>query len=256
MRGGAQSHLLRASDGCFYVVKFRNNPQHRRVLVNEWVATRLAERIGLPVPLMEIVEVGGWLIRNTPELRVHAAGRTEPCVAGLHCGSRYVLDPFDGQVLDYMPEAQLERVRNIDAFAGALAFDKWVCNADVRQAVYARRSRERRYSATLVDQGHCFNDGEWSFPDSPLRGVFGFNAVYAEVRGWESFEPWLSRIEGLDAGDIVACAGDVPPDWYESDMDALESLLETLAGRRPRVRDLITAFRYSSRQPFPLWKGR
>ena len=34
MRGGAQSHLLQADDGNYYVVKFRNNPQHRRILSN------------------------------------------------------------------------------------------------------------------------------------------------------------------------------------------------------------------------------
>jgi hypothetical protein len=34
MRGGAQSHLMRSSDGHYYVVKFQNNPQHRRVLLN------------------------------------------------------------------------------------------------------------------------------------------------------------------------------------------------------------------------------
>ena len=35
---------MRCSDGEFYVVKFRNNPQHLRVLTNEMLATRLAER--------------------------------------------------------------------------------------------------------------------------------------------------------------------------------------------------------------------
>src|SRR4030081_3163298 len=49
MRGGAQSHLMRCDDGHYYVVKFRNNPQHERVLANEFLATRLAERGGLPV---------------------------------------------------------------------------------------------------------------------------------------------------------------------------------------------------------------
>ena len=50
MRGGAQSHLMRARDGNFYVVKFQNNPQHLRVLANELLATRLAKLVGLPVP--------------------------------------------------------------------------------------------------------------------------------------------------------------------------------------------------------------
>ena len=47
MRGGAQSQLMRASDGYFYIVKFQNNPQHPRILANEILATRLADQIGL-----------------------------------------------------------------------------------------------------------------------------------------------------------------------------------------------------------------
>jgi hypothetical protein len=31
MRGGAQSHLMRCGDGHYYVVKFQNNPPHRRI---------------------------------------------------------------------------------------------------------------------------------------------------------------------------------------------------------------------------------
>ena len=46
---------MRADDGHFYVVKFQNNPQHLRVLANELLATRLAESVGLPVPITEIV---------------------------------------------------------------------------------------------------------------------------------------------------------------------------------------------------------
>ena len=45
MRGGAQSHLMRCADGHHYVVKFPNNPQHPRVLVNDWLGTRLRELI-------------------------------------------------------------------------------------------------------------------------------------------------------------------------------------------------------------------
>jgi len=37
MREGAQSQLMRCSDGHYYVVKFPNNPQHQRVPVNEMV---------------------------------------------------------------------------------------------------------------------------------------------------------------------------------------------------------------------------
>ena len=46
MRGGSQAHLMRASDGHYFVVKFQNNPQHIRVLANEIFATRLAQWLG------------------------------------------------------------------------------------------------------------------------------------------------------------------------------------------------------------------
>jgi hypothetical protein len=253
MRGGAQGHLMRCSDNHYYVVKFRNNPQHLRVLANELLATRLAERAGLPVPISEVVEVGDWLIRHTPELTIQLAHTTRSCEPGLQFGSRYVVDPLEGQVFDYVPMELLCRVRNLETFAGMLALDKWTGNANGRQAAFWRKMRERKYTASFIDQGYCFNAGEWSFPDSPLRGVFARNEVYLGVRRWESFEPWLSRIENMDEDTIWAAAGEIPPDWYGNEWDALENLVKKLIDRRNCVRDLITAFRLSPRRPFPNW---
>jgi hypothetical protein len=254
MRGGAQSHLMRAADGGYYVVKFQNNPQHLRVLANELLATRLAERLGLPVPAAEVIVVKDWLVEHTPELNVELAGRSEPCRPGLAFGSRFVIDPLQGQVFDYLPEPLGARVRNLEAFAGILVLDKWTCNSNGRQAVFWKRSREQKYTATFIDQGYCFNAGEWTFPDSPLRGVYARNEVYRPVRGWESFQPWLARLEALDAGGIGKLAAEVPPEWYGNDWESMEKLVGALAQRRPRVRELITEFRRSSRDPFPEWK--
>ena len=65
LRGGAQAHLLRASDGACYVTKFQNNPQHIRVLANEMLATNLGLALGLPMPRVEVIEVSDWLIEHT-----------------------------------------------------------------------------------------------------------------------------------------------------------------------------------------------
>jgi hypothetical protein len=56
MRGGAQSRLMPRSDGYYYEVKFQNNPQHRRILVNEMLGTKLAARLGLPTVPAAICE--------------------------------------------------------------------------------------------------------------------------------------------------------------------------------------------------------
>jgi len=240
-------------DGHYYVVKFRNNPQHQRVLANEFLATKLAEHIGLPVPAAEIVEVSSQLIADTADLTVVLGSQQVACEAGLQFGSRYAVNPAEGQVFDYLPPEFFARVRNLGAFAGVLVLDKWTCNADGRQVAFCRKLREKKYSATFIDHGYCFNAGEWTFPDFPLRGVFPRNEVYSRVRGWNSFEPWLTRMEELEAECLWEAAGQIPPEWYGHAWDELEGLVEKLLRRRRLVRDLILAFRDSPRRPFPEW---
>jgi len=281
MRGGAQSQLMLGADGNLWVVKFRNNPQGVRVLANELIATKLAEAVGLSVPATDAVDVSGWLIQNSPEMWVDVGkgehercaaglafgsqfentaelsmdfGRSqEKCLRGLQFGSRYVGGLMPGQVVDYLPDELMGDVRNLSEFAGMLCLDKWTGNSNGRQAVFVRKPRERKYRAVFIDQGYCFHANEWTFPDSPLRGVFPRNLVYEGVTGWDSFEPWLTRMEEMPAETLWGIAEVVPPEWYGGDPAELEQLMEALLKRRSRVRELVTAFRESSREPFPKW---
>ena len=254
MRGGAQSQLMLGADGKLWVVKFQNNPQGIRVLANELIATRLAAAVGLSVPVADVVEVTDWLVANTLDMQVELGrGVKARCAAGLQFGSQFVGGLMPGQVVDYLPEAQLEEVRNLNEFAGMLCVDKWTGNCNGRQAVFERKARERKYKATFIDQGFCFNACEWTFPDSPLRGVYARNSVYARVTGWTSFEPWLSRVEALGEAKLWEIAEAVPPEWYGGEPATIEALMETLMERRGRVRELIAGFRDSNREPFPNW---
>ena len=245
---------MRASDGAYYVTKAQNNPQHVRVLANEMLATRLGQMLELPMPRVETIEVSQSLIEHTADLRVELAGVSTLCKAGTQLASLYVQDPSDSIVQDYLPENLLEAVRNIRDFACVLVLDRWTCNSDGRQAVFTRKGKPRgKYAATFIDQGYCFNAGEWSFPDSPLRGVYARNCVYKHVAGWNAFEPALTRAEQMDVDDIWRVAAAIPPEWYEFDIDGLKRLVEALYRRRPIIRDLIAQFRNSSRNPFPSW---
>jgi hypothetical protein len=253
MRGGAQGQLMLGADGHVYVVKFQNNPQHMRVLANELLATRLAAAIGLTTPQAELVDVSDWLIEHTPELEIDFGRRRERCKSGLQFGSRFAGGLMPGQVVDYLPEEQLSELKNGEEFAGVLALDKWTGNANGRQAVFVRKQRERRYKAVFIDFGYCFHAGEWRFEDLPLRGVYYRNLVYKEVRGWESFEPWLSRIERLSEDTVWAAANETPPEWYGGNISEMEALVEKLLDRRGKLRELIEAFGSSDRKPFPNW---
>src|SRR5258706_6423877 len=175
MRGGAQSHLMRCSDGHYYVVKFQNNPQHRRILVNELLGTRLARRLGLPTTPVAIVHVSEELIRLTPELSMEMPRSRVPCQAGLQFGSRYPGDPRRLALHDFLPDEQLRQGEDVHGFAGMLVFDKSTCNTNGRQTILFReetrrpfspgertenrgaRSEEREYLKAMVDHGSCFD---------------------------------------------------------------------------------------------------
>ena len=278
MRGGAQSHLMRCADGCYYVVKFQNNPQHRRVLVNELLGTRLAGRLGLTTAPVEVVEVGAEMIRLTPELCIELPRSRTPCAAGLQFGSRYPGDPRRMTLHDFLPDEKLRAVENVHEFAGMLVFDKWTCNTNGRQTIFfeetakktpevrneayfaARPSpepdkREPVYQTEMIDQGFCFNAGEWNFPDAPLRGLYARNRVYVGVTGMHSFAPWLERLERNITEKVLAeLADEIPPEWYEDDYDAVLRLLEQLFKRKRRVEELILSAKNSNRVPFGNWK--
>src|SRR5262249_20938119 len=183
MRGGSQAHLLRASDNHFYITKFQNNPQDIRILANEYLSTKLGIFLGLPMPEVRIIDVSEWLVQKSPELRVDQGGLSAPCASGLPFGSPYVADPLETAVFDSLPKTVLNQISNLEDFSRVLAFEKWAGNSDGRQAVFIKQPSDRRFRATFIDQGHCFNAGQWDFTDLPLRGVFACSSVYHSVIG-------------------------------------------------------------------------
>ena len=247
VRGGSQARMMLADDGKKYVVKLQGNPQCTRVLANDYLASRLARMIELSVPEPVIILVDEKTILEQ-QITFTLAGRAVAARPGLQFGSALVT----GEVLDWLPGTMLGRVRNLREFAGLLAFDKWTCNADGRQVVFHKEMRERKYNASFIDFGYCFNAGEWSFPDAPLRGVYGLNDVYERIGSWDDFTPWLSRIERFPAWQLQGIADEIPCEWY-GERDELQRLLDCLLERRSRVRQLIEDFRSSSRDPFPNW---
>jgi hypothetical protein len=170
----------------------------------------------------------------------------ENCATALHLGA----NAQNNSIVGLRNENSTSQVV---ADAGILALDKWTANANGRQAVFARRQRERRYSAVFIDFGYCFHAGAWRFEDAPLRGVYYRNTVYQEVRAWNAFEPWLTRMETMAEETVWTAAGEVPPEWYGGDLAEMEALVEKLLARRSRIRELIDDFRRSDRDPFPLW---
>lgn len=257
MRGGSQPHLMRSSTGGYYVVKFQNNPQGTRTLVNELLGTALAARLGLPTMPAAVCYVDNSLIQVSDELYMESAHGRVHCRSGLQFGSRYPLDPHRVSVWDFLTDAQLMRVKNVQDFLGMLVFDKWTCNVDGRQTIFYRTTPNAPYETALIDQGFCFNASAWDFPDAPLRGLYARRIVYRGVRGIDDFEPWIVKLEREFGEKVLAeIAQSIPLEWCGSDAESLQMLLDRLNRRRTRVEELLWSTWKASRDSFPNWNCR
>lgn len=265
MRGGAQAHLIEADDGHFYIVKFQNNPQHRRILVNEFLATAILTHLQIAAPPCEPVVLPAGFLAANPEIHIQTGTNRVPVTPGWHFGSRHPGDPDRLAVYDFIPDALLDQVANAEQFLAVLAFDRWVANADGRQAVFFRAQlkdwlvrpgippRKLGFVALMIDHGFAFNGPHWDFPDSAIAGLYARRTVYRGVRSIHDFEPWIERIRHFPPEVFDRALRALPSAWVGPDAEALEKMLEALLRRGKRIDALLEECRRAPGNPFPAW---
>jgi hypothetical protein len=266
MRGGAQSHLLEADDGGCYVVKFQNNPQHRRILINEFVACEILTHLQVSSPSHQIIRLSREFLAANPEIHLQTGARQIPIEPGWHFGSKHPGDPERTAVYDFIPDALIGQVANPEQFLGVLAFDRWAANADGRQAIFFRAQlkdwlarpgvppRKLGFVVLMIDHGFAFNGPHWDFPDSAVASLYARRCVYEGVRSMADFEPWIERIRNFPHEVFDKALRQLPPHWMQDDEPKLHALFETLLRRSRRVPDLLEACRKAPGNPFPNWR--
>jgi hypothetical protein len=184
---------------------------------------------------------------------------------GWHFGSCFPGDPDRLAVYDFVPDVLLSKVANASHFLGVLVFDKWLGNADARQSIFLRarvndwvpsapaNPSKVAFVTLMVDHGFVFDGPHWTFPDSPLLGLYFRPQVYHHVTSFADFQPWLEQVTNFPEDVLDEARRRVPPDWLNGDHDALDSLMERLLRRRKRVPDLISDCRTGRINPFPNW---
>ncbi|MBM3774622.1 MAG: hypothetical protein FJW37_05600 [Acidobacteria bacterium] len=268
MRGGAQAHLLETEDGGFYVVKFQNNPQHRRILVNELIAAELLRYLQLSTPEVALSGVSWEFLDNNPDVCIRMGSQRVEVAPGWHFGSRHPGHPERTAIYDFIPDVLLKDVSNLADFLGMLVFDKWAANADGRQAIFLRarvrdwdqeiagKNPKSGFVALMIDHGYVFQGPHWNFEDSPLQGLCARNIVYHGVRSLESFEPWLTHAANLPEEVVDRAWKQVPREWIQGDEEELEKLLERLLRRRRLLPDLLRLAARARPEAFPGWRAR
>ena len=265
MRGGTQAHLLEANDGAFYIVKFSNNLQHRRVLINELLAAEILKHLGIMSPEYKIIYVSSeFLALNTDICIQMRRGRRE-VPPGWHFASRHPGDPDTLATYDFIPDKLLKQVVNLEQFKAILVFDRWVSNSDCRQSIFFRTrlsgnfavprvsSQKLGYVVSMIDNGLVFDGPGWTLRQSAITGLYPRPLVYESVDSIDAFDPWMTRVLNFPEDVIAKALRIIPAEWLAGDATALNRLLEALLRRQSRIVDLMQDCRTARASLFPNW---
>jgi hypothetical protein len=263
-KGSSKPSLIEANDGKRYWTKFQGNPQGDRTLVNEWMASKLAISVGLPVMKPELIQVSQSFIDKNPgtwfDHKSHY-GVQKP-FAGIQFATPHV----EGT------ETPTPEVQDATAalFAGGLVFDVWTMQEDRKQAIFYEQSGS--HQVAFIDFGRAFCPDHLEMPLEFIdggRAPFCREFDYSSFTDFEVFEPWLTRIEQLPTQTIAEAAAGLPRVWFDAksvwdlyeceqgDTESydpnMEGRIAWLASRARSIRSLLEAEIGSSPDFIPHW---
>jgi len=240
MRGGSQSALVDTDQG-FYVVKWRENPQHRRILINEVVCAELLKRLGVASPGWAYVHADRDFIERNPEIRIQHQHRSTAIEPGWHFGSRFPVDPDHESVYDFLPSNLIDKVANRWDFLKVFVFDVWVDNHDSRQAIFFRAPK-RGFQVEMIDHGHAlgFDGVDWRFNSSSVRRRYpGASGIYASAQSAQHYSRAIAAIQELTRDDLTQLLELLPPEWIGDDKGLLSRQFDRLIDRARRLIELV-----------------
>lgn len=227
--GGSGSFLIRADDGSRYWCKALNNPQSRRVPINEQIVARLGARIGVGVCTPQLVRItddlAGWEFRPGHQL--------EP---GWVHGSLAVHGVTETHTLDHRADDDNRR-----RHAGFVALNDWLTGGDGQWLVCG--DEDNMYYSH--DHGHYFSaqsGPDWT-PETLRNGV---DADAPKLPGGtdgldgDELSRLADALEVLTAEEIATELSKLPRDWPVSD-EELEAVTVFADARREKTAQRLVA---------------
>lgn len=243
-----------ACDEDTYVVKFKENPQGVRVLVNEYVCAEIAAIIELPLPSPALIRASEEFVRNSnQELSIHLGASI---TSGIHFGTKKVKKAYPITTSDMLKSA-----KNINIIPDIILFDQLVCNKDRDSNGGNLLFDPIKKEIVVIDHTHVFDLGSiWTSSDLDRRIGQKFTAfdssgyVYRKlvpfVKGNNPFHASLDRMARLKAPDLWNIINAIPIEW-EVTIQEKNTLNQYIWDRLIRIEQCLPIIR----PVFPYWKG-
>lgn len=243
-RGGSRPQYMGSEDGTIYVVKFKENKQGIKVLVNELVANGIACSLKLPCPEGVFAEINDELLRIS---NIEINGRQ--ISPGLHFGILKIENSY------FPPPANLiSQVDNKDVFPCIILFDilTFNCDRSINNCVIQVKEDDR-YKFFIIDHGHCFGSPKWDASLVDKVGTWNGNVMPEVANCIEGTDPFRIHVEKIKkslSNELISkIVNEVPNEW-EITSEERKALKAFLIGQRDRIEEIIL----NNKNLFPKWK--
>ncbi|WP_110954269.1 HipA family kinase [Anaerosinus massiliensis] len=232
--------LIRADDDETYVVKLKNNRLGTKVLVNEYIASRIGQLTDLCFPRSDMMTLTEEFIKSSKRL-VRAR-----VIAGLHFATYYLRD------CKYVHHYHLQAVTNKQQFAGVMLFDHLFHNGD--RTLNGKNMLIRReidgYRMYAIDNSHLFGSGRWEKENLAimLNGVKlnkrrAYGTLLRHYLQEGDFVSYVEKFQTITKEQIEQIVDDIPEEWL-SDIETraeLKTFLLTRCKMAEEVAAMLTA---------------
>ncbi len=228
--GLTRPQAFECDDGNEYVIKYKENPVGIKVLVNELIGNRIANLLGLPVPMGTLIYTPAQVITDSS------------IKEGIHFGTLLIPYTFRNPPLNI-----IESAYNVNCITGMYVFDNYLANHDRHEGNIVLGIRYHGNQIIMIDHSHCFGKPQWT--DAELleltdEGKIITRGIYKKIAhiitGQNSLDKWLDRLESIKEEQLISIINEIPIEWNIAPQDR-GALLFYLKNRKWRVRPLLTS---------------
>lgn len=256
--GSTRPYYLICDDGCTYAVKFKQNPQGSKAIVNEYICSEMAKILELPIPDPILVNVTDDFLTSNGEKLSEFVGDT--ILPGTHFGTKKIKKAFSieqssaiGSMLDF--------ATNLDVISEIFIFDLFICNKDRDSNGGNLLFDATSNQIVILDHTHVFDLGTiWECSQLNMRIGEPFKLINPEgfvyrrlvpyVVGRNPFGKIINKLNGMTYDQISHIINNIPAEW-EITNDEKNALINYLVDRKNRIEEVLPLLK-----PYmPRWKG-
>ncbi len=231
-KGGSGAQIMADAAGNIYYVKFRENGQLLKILANEYVAGKIAQRLNLPCPDVHIVELETSLASTIPPINGLAISQ------GPHFGSSQLNNLYTiPNIRGIIPKCQ-----NTNDFPSIILFDALLYNVDRKNdGNFIVTTTSSGYQFNIIDHGHCFGS-YWD--EATLTGIVGvwsdsyLDEMYQTITHLDNFQPVVQTIKAIPDDFFTTLVNEIPVEWLPITQER-EALIRFLIAQRDNIDTML-----------------